>query len=87
MANSFHSSDIPYKIYLSEDELPQAWYNVRAALLNCPPKIDAQQTFLAKCRNARTLCEKALLMVWPFLATSQRLAQTVYLGKQKQPVY
>ena len=22
--------EIPYKIYLSEDELPKAWYNVRA---------------------------------------------------------
>ena len=22
--------DIPYKIYLSEDEMPRYWYNVRA---------------------------------------------------------
>ena len=36
MANSFHSSDIPYKIYLSEDELPQAWYNMRADMKNKP---------------------------------------------------
>ena len=23
-------NNIPYKIYLSEDEMPKAWYNVRA---------------------------------------------------------
>ena len=39
MANSFHSSDIPYKIYLSEDELPQAWYNVRADMKTKPAPI------------------------------------------------
>ena len=27
---------IPYKIYLSEDELPKAWYNVRADMKNKP---------------------------------------------------
>ena len=27
---------IPYKIYLSEDELPRAWYNVRADMKNKP---------------------------------------------------
>ena len=39
MANSFHSSDIPYKINLSEDELPQAWYNVRADMKTKPAPI------------------------------------------------
>ena len=39
MANSFHSSDIPYKLYLSEDELPQAWYNVRADMKTKPAPI------------------------------------------------
>ena len=39
MANSFHSSDIPYKIYLSEEELPQAWYNVRADMKTKPAPI------------------------------------------------
>ena len=28
--------NIPYKIYLSEDELPKAWYNVRADMKNKP---------------------------------------------------
>ena len=27
---------IPYKIYLSEDELPRNWYNVRADMKNKP---------------------------------------------------
>ena len=39
MANSFHASDIPYKIYLAEDELPQAWYNVRADMKTKPAPI------------------------------------------------
>ncbi|MBQ6565585.1 MAG: TrpB-like pyridoxal-phosphate dependent enzyme, partial [Treponema sp.] len=29
-------NDIPYKIYLSEDELPRQWYNVRADMKNKP---------------------------------------------------
>lgn len=28
--------DIPYKIYLSEDETPRYWYNVRADMKNKP---------------------------------------------------
>ncbi|MBR3185117.1 MAG: TrpB-like pyridoxal phosphate-dependent enzyme [Oscillospiraceae bacterium] len=30
------STEIPYKIYLSEDEIPQAWYNVRADMKTKP---------------------------------------------------
>ena len=29
-------NDIPYKIYLTEDELPKAWYNLRADMKNKP---------------------------------------------------
>ena len=29
-------NEIPYKIYLSESELPNAWYNVRADMKNKP---------------------------------------------------
>ncbi len=29
-------SDIPYKIYLEEDEIPKTWYNVRADMKNKP---------------------------------------------------
>ena len=29
-------NEIPYKIYLSEKELPIAWYNVRAEMKNKP---------------------------------------------------
>ncbi len=28
--------DSPYKIYLSEDEMPRYWYNVRADMKNKP---------------------------------------------------
>ncbi len=27
---------IPYKIYLEEDEMPKAWYNLRADMINKP---------------------------------------------------
>ena len=27
---------IPYKIYLSEDDMPKAWYNLRADMKNKP---------------------------------------------------
>ena len=29
-------TDIPYKIYLEEDEMPKAWYNLRADMVNKP---------------------------------------------------
>ena len=28
--------NIPYKIYLTEDEMPKEWYNVRADMKNKP---------------------------------------------------
>ena len=34
-------ADIPYKTYLSEDELPKAWYNIRADMKKKPaPLLD-----------------------------------------------
>ena len=30
------SQEIPYKIYLTEDEMPNAWYNMRADMKNKP---------------------------------------------------
>ncbi|MBO6055249.1 MAG: TrpB-like pyridoxal-phosphate dependent enzyme, partial [Oscillospiraceae bacterium] len=30
------SNEIPYKIYLAESEMPQAWYNMRADMKNKP---------------------------------------------------
>ena len=30
------TKNIPYKIFLSEDELPKQWYNVRADMKNKP---------------------------------------------------
>ena len=30
------SQEIPYKIYLSEEEMPKQWYNIRADMKNKP---------------------------------------------------
>ena len=35
---------IPYKIYLSEDELPTAWYNLRADMKNKPAPLLSPDT-------------------------------------------
>ena len=35
MANN-NNQKIPYKIYLSENEIPSSWYNVRADMKNKP---------------------------------------------------
>ncbi len=35
---------IPYKIYLQEDEMPKAWYNVRADMVNKPAPLLNPQT-------------------------------------------
>ena len=31
-----NAKEIPYKIYLTEDELPKAWFNVRSAMKKKP---------------------------------------------------
>ena len=36
--------EIPYKIYLSEDELPKTWYNLRAFMKNKPSQLLNPQT-------------------------------------------
>lgn len=37
------NKEIPYKIYLSEDELPKKWYNLRADMINKPaPLLNAK---------------------------------------------
>ena len=37
-------NEVPYKIYLAEDELPKAWYNVRADMKNKPAPLLNPQT-------------------------------------------
>ena len=39
------SETIPYKIYLSENELPASWYNVRADMKNKPSPLLNPATF------------------------------------------
>ena len=37
------NKQIPYKIYLNEDEMPKKWYNLRADMVNKPaPLLDAK---------------------------------------------
>lgn len=38
------TKQIPYKIYLEEDEMPKAWYNVRADMINKPAPLLNPQT-------------------------------------------
>ncbi len=38
------SEKIPYKIYLSEDEMPKQWYNLRADMINKPAPLLNPQT-------------------------------------------
>lgn len=38
-------NEIPYKIYLSEEEMPRSWYNVRADMKNKPVPLLNPQTF------------------------------------------
>ena len=47
MANN-ENQKIPYKIYLSENEIPASWYNVRADMKNKPAPLlnPAQRRFL-----------------------------------------
>ena len=37
--------NVPYKIYLSEDEMPKTWYNVRADMQNKPAPLLDPETF------------------------------------------
>lgn len=40
-----NKNEIPYKIYLSEEEMPRSWYNVRADMKNKPAPLLNPQTF------------------------------------------
>ena len=51
---------IPYKIYLSEDEMPRAWYNVRADMTNKPAPLldgDTLQPITAE-KLGQVFCEE-----------------------------
>ena len=70
------SQTIPYKIYLSEEEMPKQWYNVRADMKNKPapllnPKTlkpataaELEQVFCAELvKQELSLCEPEVF--WP----------------------
>jgi hypothetical protein len=42
--NIMSTKNVPYKIYLEEDEMPKAWYNVRADMVNKPAPLLNPQT-------------------------------------------
>ncbi len=47
------NENIPYKIYLSEDEMPRTWYNVRADMKVKPAPLRNPAT-ARRCRS--TIC-------------------------------
>ena len=42
--SALNTQEIPYKIFLSEDEMPKAWYNVRSAMTKKPAPLLNPQT-------------------------------------------
>ena len=52
--------NIPYKIYLTEEELPQAWYNLRADMINKPAPLLHPETHEAMTAEdlADVFCEE-----------------------------
>ena len=53
-------AEIPYKIYLSENEIPHAWHNVRAVMKNKPEPFLNPQTFEPSTREelCNVFCEE-----------------------------
>lgn len=54
--------EIPYKIYLSEDELPHAWYNLRADMKRKPAKLlnPATHRPLTASELSQTFCDELI---------------------------
>ena len=46
-------ANIPYKIYLSEDEIPKRWVNMKAAMQEKPEPILNPSTFQPSTREER----------------------------------
>ena len=53
---------IPYKIYLSEAELPTAWYNLRADMKNKPAPLHSGKTLepITEEELAPVFCEELI---------------------------
>ena len=61
--------EIPYKIYLEESEMPKAWYNLRAAMINKPaPLLDG--------KTMQPITEEALCQVFCRELARQELDDT-----------
>ena len=63
------TNEIPYKIYLSEEEMPRSWYNVRADMKNKPAPLLNPQTF-------KPVTEKELEQVFCKDLVQQELNET-----------
>ena len=60
--------DIPYKIYLSEDEMPRYWYNVRADMKNKPaPLLNPGTLKPMTAATSWTPCWKERDKLWHYL--------------------
>lgn len=64
-----NKNEIPYKIYLSEEEMPRSWYNVRADMKNKPAPLLNPQTF-------KPVTEKELEQVFCKDLVQQELNET-----------
>jgi len=71
--------EIPYKIYLEENEMPKAWYNVRADMINKPaPLLDPQ--------TLKPITEDALSAVFCRELARQELNETDPWIEIPQPI-
>ena len=90
MANE---TKIPYKIYLEESEMPQAWYNVRADMKNKPAPLlnpgtlqpmTAQELGGVFCQE---LVEQELDDHTPYIPIPQEIREKWYPEKDYHTLY
>ena len=63
--------EIPYKIYLNEDEMPKQWYNVRADMKNKPAPLLNPATMQPMTENELSAVTVAVVrdVVWSYIAS------------------
>ena len=58
---------VPHRLYLTEDQIPQQWYNLRADMKEqAAPMINPATGKPASCRTARP-CQKNFKNIFSFL--------------------
>ena len=80
---AIHNEPIPYKIYLEENEMPKAWYNLRADMKNKPAPLLNPGTHAAHDRqragrrsSARSWCSRSWTTPPPISPSRRRSAIT-----------